>query len=280
MKSKSLLTVSIVIALSACSNTPTRFVGASQNLQSTSDQSSSDQNVMFVYDGEKALDKESSLLVYPMNPKSKPSDVEKDFDVVTTVELSTSAKAKLSTPEPMPSELLASVSDSKIIADEKIIESISSALTPEDEILNSTINPIEYQKVNEHSFLDVQALNQRMYAEVDSDQVKAYLISEYYNTDDNPHNDREKLERPKTKFYFKARKGSLNQNIESLIENMDGVSAVTDISENHTLFNNFIIEGDSLLEILDQLIDSFTSPHPLKTKVHSINKVIHVYYKK
>lgn len=147
----------------------------------------------------------------------------------------------------------------------------------EEEIIMSTIDPFEYQR---GTWGDTKIIreSERLKVSIDSDLVKQYLI----NQERKNHSDEDlvELEKPVSTITFQGRAGGLNDNIKSLLSHTDGLNLEVDVSENHKFEYDFEITANSVLKIIDLLVEPFVSPFPIKATFHKGNKVVYVYYAK
>ncbi len=284
---KSIIAIAILSTLCACSSEPTRYVGtAIKTTPHTQSITSNDKTVMFEYkNGKKEVVSTQNILTYAPpkkatvdfsdNYKSHSSDLEKKEP--TTITGMENVKASRTGNSPV---MVVSGSNTLTTKDREVIADISRHLTPEDEILNSTPNPLDYQVETEKPFLSVQAVSKRLFATVDTDKVKAHLIANHYNTDVDESNDRKLVDKPKATLTFVVKKGTLKENISALLSHGDDISVIANISNNHFMFNEFEMQGSSMLHILDRILDAYKSPHPLKARVKTINKIVDIEYDK
>lgn len=236
----------------------------------------------------------SSTLIAKSPEKSDANTVPKDIFTLVKTKVAPDNKASSSSTliEKSPekarkTKFKSSLDENKAVTvpKENIVESTQAhkevlfqTLTPEDRIMSSDINGLEYQYPVEFKALTLVKTTENVSVSLDEEAAKAHLINQYYNTDTNYENDREVIERPKGLVVFKGVIGTLNENIHLLFEATGGVNAISDVSDNHKFEYEFTIEGETALKVFDKMIDAFKSPNPIKAKAYSINKVVHIEY--
>lgn len=76
---------------------------------------------------------------------------------------------------------------------------------------------------------------------------------------------------------FKVEPGSLQDNLEKLASYTRHTNIVYNVSKNHRLPNEFWVYGDGVLSIIDQLVDPFVSPRPVKANWYE-NNIVEITY--
>lgn len=76
------------------------------------------------------------------------------------------------------------------------------------------------------------------------------------------------------KLFFKVKKGSLESNIETLLAKTSNTRILYLASPNHEMPNDFWVSAPSVLGILDQIVQPFNVPHPIKWAAYQNNMVV------
>ncbi len=80
------------------------------------------------------------------------------------------------------------------------------------------------------------------------------------------------------RVHFHAETGSLKSNVEALLAATNtAMPLVWEVSEQHFNPTDIWMTGDTVLDVLDQLLLSYNEPHPIKTRAW-VNRIVEVYY--
>ncbi len=79
---------------------------------------------------------------------------------------------------------------------------------------------------------------------------------------------------------FQTRKGKLKENIIRLLSHTDAdTNIIWNVSEQHTIFNDYWIKGKNVVDILDKILISYNDPHPINAELW-LNRVVTIQYDK
>jgi hypothetical protein len=78
-------------------------------------------------------------------------------------------------------------------------------------------------------------------------------------------------------LYFELKKGFLVDNIKSLLADTYAVEPVFSISKNHLVYADMWVKGRTTLDLVDEILVSYTKPFPVTAKPF-YNRVIEVQY--
>jgi len=151
-------------------------------------------------------------------------------------------------------------------------------VTAKDKIMSLTINPLDYQYTPEFTHLSVNKNTDRVWMSVDDVKVKEYLLDEESRLDPKFETDSRKPVRPIAKVHFKVIKGSLKANLEALLSATNSTELVYKASLNHYFYNDFELEGDSVLKVVDRIIEPFKTPHQVVGMAY-VNDIFRAYTK-
>ncbi len=79
---------------------------------------------------------------------------------------------------------------------------------------------------------------------------------------------------------FQTKKGKLKDNIIRLLSHTDAdTNIIWNVSEQHTIFNDYWIKGKNVVDILDKILISYNDPHPINAELW-LNRVVKIHYDK
>lgn len=78
-------------------------------------------------------------------------------------------------------------------------------------------------------------------------------------------------------LYFQLKKGFLVDNIKSLLSDTYAVDPVFKISKNHLVYADMWVKGRTTLDLIDEILVSYTKPFPIKANPY-YNRVVEVEY--
>ncbi|GIC77212.1 hypothetical protein [Moritella sp. F3] len=160
----------------------------------------------------------------------------------------------------------------------KVVAAPDKVMSAEDKIRSLTINPFDYQHTPEFSYLTLNKKTDRVWMSIDDDKVKEYLLDKEWRLDPEFETESEKPVKPIAKVHFKVIKGSLKENLEALLSATKSTELVYSASLNHYFYNDFELEEDSVLKVIDRIIEPFKTPHQVVGMAY-VNDILRAYSK-
>ncbi|MEH6454817.1 MAG: hypothetical protein V7749_00715 [Cocleimonas sp.] len=82
------------------------------------------------------------------------------------------------------------------------------------------------------------------------------------------------------KVYFQAKKGGLEDNLNTLLQSTNTeLPIIYEVSNQHVNPTDIWIYGDTVLDVLDTLLSNYVDPHPIRAETYT-NRIVEIYYDK